>query len=47
MSLYDMNASVNVDLISEAVFENEKARTCLIGMGETSENVAEKYGVNR
>lgn len=47
MSVYDMNASVNVEKISESVFEDEKARGCLIGMGETSENVAEKYGVTR
>ena len=33
MSVYDMNASVNVEKISEAVFEDEKARTCLMGMG--------------
>lgn len=47
MSAYDMNSSVNVEKISEAVFEDEKARGCLIGMGETSENVAEKYGIDR
>eukprot|EP01117_Protostelium_nocturnum_P000025 TRINITY_DN1009_c0_g1_i1.p1 TRINITY_DN1009_c0_g1~~TRINITY_DN1009_c0_g1_i1.p1 ORF type:complete len:448 (+),score=176.00 TRINITY_DN1009_c0_g1_i1:73-1344(+) len=29
------------------IFENEKARDCLLSMGETSENVAEKYGVSR
>lgn len=47
MSLYDMNGSVNVDILSEAVFEHEKARVCLTPMGETSENVAEKYGITR
>lgn len=47
MSVYDMNSSVNVEKISEAVFEDEKARGCLMGMGETSENVAEKYGISR
>lgn len=47
MSLYDMNGSVNVDALSESVFEHEKARICLTPMGETSENVAEKYGINR
>jgi len=40
MSLYDMNSSVNVEAISEAVFEHEQARVCMMGMGETSENVA-------
>ena len=47
MSLYDMNGSVNVDALSESVFEHEKARICLTPMGETSENVAEKYGITR
>jgi len=47
MSLYDMNSSVNLEKISESVFEDEKARTCLIGMGDTSENVATKYGITR
>lgn len=47
MSVYDMNSSVNVEKISESVFEDEKARGCLMGMGETSENVAEKYGISR
>lgn len=47
MSLYDMNSSINVDALSESVFDHEKARVCLTGMGETSENVAEKYGVTR
>lgn len=47
MSLYDMNSSINVDALSEAVFDHDKARVCLTGMGETSENVAEKYGITR
>ena len=47
MSMYDMNSSVNVEKISEAVFEHEKARNCLMGMGDTSENVAELYGIGR
>lgn len=47
MSLYDMNGSVNIDALSEKVFEHEKARVCLTPMGETSENVAEKFGINR
>jgi hypothetical protein len=34
-------------LIAEEVFENEKARNCLMGMGQTSENVAEKYNISR
>lgn len=47
MSVYDMNSSVNVEKISQAVFEHEVARNCLMGMGETSENVADKYGITR
>jgi len=45
--MYDMNSSVNVEKISEAVFEHEQARNCLMGMGDTSENVAELYGIGR
>lgn len=47
MSVYDMNASVSVDKLSEAIFEHPAARNCLMGMGETSENVAEKFGVSK
>lgn len=47
MSMYDMQSSVNPELISDEVFENEAARNCLLPMGQTSENVAEKFGINR
>jgi len=47
MSLFDMNKTFDVEKLSEAVFEHEKARNCLMGMGMTSENVAEKYGISR
>lgn len=47
MSKFDMNGSVDPEKISEAVFEHPQARNCLMGMGETSENVAEKYGITR
>jgi acetyl-CoA acyltransferase 1 len=48
MSQYDMQSSApQPDLIAEDVFENEKARNCLMGMGQTSENVAEKYNISR
>lgn len=36
MSLYDMQATVDPDKISESVFEHEKARNCLVPMGVTS-----------
>lgn len=48
MSMFDMNSSApQPDQIAEAVFENEQARNCLLPMGQTSENVAEKYGITR
>jgi len=47
MSLYDMQSSLNPESLSESIFENEQARNCLIPMGQTSENVAEKYKVTR
>ncbi|NXI89663.1 THIKA thiolase, partial [Psophia crepitans] len=40
------NAS-NPGDISSSMMENSKARDCLIPMGITSENVAEKFGVSR
>lgn len=33
MSLYDMNKTFDVEKVSEQVFEHEKARNCLMGMG--------------
>lgn len=47
MSLFDMNKSVDPERISEAVFDHEQARNCIMGMGVTSENVCEKYGITR
>lgn len=47
MSLYDMNALINPELLSEAVFEHELARNSMMPMGITSENVAEKFGISR
>lgn len=47
MSLFDMSASVNTERLSDSVFDHEEARKCLMGMGETSENVAERFGVSR
>ena len=47
MSLYDMNNMVNPEAVSEPVFEHPEACKCLMPMGLTSENVAEKYGITR
>ncbi|KAF1459831.1 3-ketoacyl-CoA thiolase A, peroxisomal, partial [Pygoscelis antarcticus] len=44
MSLRNAN---NPGDISSSMMENSKARDCLIPMGITSENVAEKFGVSR
>ena len=47
MSLYDMNNLVDGEKIAEEVFDTPKASNCMIPMGITSENVAEKFGVDR
>jgi acetyl-CoA acyltransferase 1 len=47
MSHYDMMGQVEPDFLSEQVFENPGAQSCLLGMGITSENVAAKFGVTR
>ncbi|KAM4705771.1 3-ketoacyl-CoA thiolase, peroxisomal [Rhinophrynus dorsalis] len=39
--------SVNPGDVSSRIVENSKARDCLIPMGITSENVAERFGVSR
>lgn len=45
MSLHDMTSSVGE--LNPKIFDHPKAQSCLITMGETSENVAEKYGITR
>ena len=47
MSNYNMMDSVKPELLAEAVFETERANTCLMPMGITSENVAKEFGVTR
>jgi len=47
MSNFSMTGAVDPNFISEAVFEHEVAQKCLMPMGITSENVAEKFGVTR
>jgi acetyl-CoA acyltransferase 1 len=46
MSLYPMNL-FDKDKISNEVINNEKAASCMISMGVTSENVAEKFKIDR
>ncbi|EPR64554.1 putative acetyl-CoA acyltransferase B [Toxoplasma gondii RUB] len=47
MSHFEMMKTLNPEKLSERVFQDEQARNCLIPMGLTSENVAEKYGISR
>lgn len=47
MSQYSFNDAIRPDLISDQVYEHDIARNCLMPMGITSENVAEKFGVTR
>jgi acetyl-CoA acyltransferase 1 len=47
MSMFDMMASLDITKVSSTVFDHEGARNCLIPMGMTSENVAEKFGIPR
>jgi acetyl-CoA acyltransferase 1 len=47
MSINDMNGMVDPSNLWDAVYDNEKARNCMLGMGITSENVAAKFGISR
>jgi acetyl-CoA acyltransferase 1 len=47
MTINDMNNLVDAPNLWEAVYDHEKARNCLLGMGITSENVAQKFGISR
>jgi len=42
-----MMGQVDPSKLSEEVFSNEASQKCLMPMGITSENVAEKFGVSR
>ncbi|XP_077978471.1 3-ketoacyl-CoA thiolase B, peroxisomal-like [Glandiceps talaboti] len=46
MSMYEQKRN-NAQEINPASFENDKARDCMIPMGITSENVAERFGIGR
>jgi len=45
MSQHDMMAAVGE--LNPKFMEHEKAKNCLMSMGDTSENVAEKFGISR
>ncbi len=47
MSLYDMSSTVDGDKVAEDVFNCAEAANCMIPMGITSENVAEKFKIDR
>lgn len=47
MSLFSMDAVVDVNILSNDIFDNEGARNCLMNMGMTAENVAEKFNISR
>lgn len=47
MSLFDMNGMIDPEKLSDELFDNHSASNCLIPMGLTSENVCEKFGLNR
>ncbi len=47
MSLFSMDAVVDVNILSNDIFDNEGARNCLMNMGMTAENVAEQFKISR
>lgn len=47
MSQFSFNDAIKPEYISDAVYEHDVARNCLMPMGITSENVAAEFGVTR
>lgn len=47
MSLFNMMGAVNPEALSDLIYDHPEANKCLMPMGITSENVAEKYGISR
>lgn len=47
MSLYEMSAWVDNNKLSKEALQHPQAGLCLMPMGKTSENVAERYGITR
>lgn len=47
MTINDMNGLIDPGSMWEKVFESDKAKSCLVSMGQTSENVATKFGISR
>mmetsp|Transcript_3662 Transcript_3662/g.5119 ORF Transcript_3662/g.5119 Transcript_3662/m.5119 type:complete len:354 (+) Transcript_3662:323-1384(+) len=47
MSMYSMTDGIDFDKLSLDILNNEMAGNCMLPMGLTSENVAEKWGISR
>ena len=47
MSTNGMSGGINPDTLAPEVFDHPKAQLCMMPMGVTSENVAEKFGISR
>jgi acetyl-CoA acyltransferase 1 len=47
MSMYSMAAGIDPEKLSPNMFKNDLAAACLVPMGITSENVAEKWNLSR
>lgn len=47
MSLFSMEAVVDPNILAPAVFDCTGAQNCLMPMGITSDNVAERFNVTR
>ena len=41
-----MDTIIDPNILSDDVFDNEGARNCLMNMGLTAENVAEKFKIS-
>ncbi len=47
MTNASLGSAIDPKKLSKRVFETKNAKDCMIPMGITSENVAERYGVTR
>ena len=47
MSLFNMQDVMDPSKIGEECFDKEEAQIAMVGMGNTSDNVAEKFGISR
>jgi len=45
--MFSMTGTIDPETVSDAAFEHPVAQLCMMSMGITSENVAEKYGITR